>query len=302
MLEVCLLGTGGMMPLPYRHLTSMMTRLNGSSLMIDCGEGTQVAIKKKGWSFKPIDILCITHFHADHISGLPGLLLTMGNSDRTDPLIIIGGKGIGNVVASLRIIASDLPFEVKTVEIKGNEDEFHINDYNIRAFRVNHNVPCYGYTITIDRLPKFDVKRAEMLDLPKYFWGVLQRGESVDYEGKTYTPDMVMGSARSGLKLTYTTDTRPTASIEENAAGSDLLICEGMYGFDDDSKKAAEYKHMTMEEACRIAKKANVDELWLTHFSPSLNRPVIYENDVRKIFKNTHIGKDGMSKVLQFKE
>lgn len=290
------------MPLPYRHLTSMMTRLNGSSLMIDCGEATQVAIKKKGWSFKPIDILCITHFHADHISGLPGLLLTMGNSDRTDPLIIIGGKGIGNVVASLRIIAPDLPFAVRTVEISGNEDEFHINDYNIKAFKVNHNVPCYGYTITVNRLPKFDVERANKLDLPKHFWRVLQNGESVEYEGKIYTPDMVMGGERSGLKLTYTTDTRPTKSIEENAKGSDLLICEGMYGFDEDSKKAAAYKHMTMEEACNIAKTAKVDELWLTHFSPSLNRPMIYENEVKRIFSNTHIGKDGMSKILQFKE
>jgi len=280
----------------------MMTRLNGSSLMIDCGEATQVAIKKKGWSFKPIDILCITHFHADHISGLPGLLLTMGNSDRTEPLTIIGGKGIGNVVASLRVIAFELPFQVNTVEIDGNEDEFHINDYNIKAFKVNHNVLCYGYTITVNRLPKFDVQMAEKLDLPKHFWRVLQNGENVDYEGKIYTPDMVTGDARSGIKLTYTTDTRPTKSIEENAEGSDLLICEGMYGFDDDSKKAVSYKHMTMEEACNIAKNSNVNELWLTHFSPSLNRPAIYENEVRKIFKNTHIGKDGMSKILQFKE
>lgn len=302
MLEVCLLGTGGMMPLPYRHLTSLMTRLNGSSLMIDCGEATQVAIKKKGWSFKPIDILCITHFHADHISGLPGLLLTMGNSDRTEPLIIIGGKGIGNVVASLRVIAPELPFAVKTIEINGSEADFHINDYNIRAFKVNHNVPCYGYTITVNRLAKFDVERANKLDLPKHFWRFLQNGEAVEYEGKTYTPDMVMGAERSGLKLTYTTDTRPTRSIVENAKDSDLLICEGMYGFDEDSKKAAAYKHMTMEEACKIAKNANVNELWLTHFSPSLNRPMIYENDVKKIFENTYIGKDGMSTVLQFKE
>ena len=123
MLDVCLLGTGGMMPLPYRWLTSLMVRYNGSSLLIDCGEGTQIAVKEKGWSFKPIDVICFTHYHGDHISGLPGLLLTMGNADRTKPLTLIGPKGLERVVNSLRVIAPELPFQIKYKEITEPEVE-----------------------------------------------------------------------------------------------------------------------------------------------------------------------------------
>ena len=134
MLDVCLLGTGGMMPLPRRWLTALMTRYNGHSLLIDCGEGTQVAIKEKGWSFKPVDVICFTHYHGDHISGLPGLLLTMGNAERTEPLTLIGPKGLERVVNALRVIAPELPFELKFIEINGPEQVFEINGYRITAF------------------------------------------------------------------------------------------------------------------------------------------------------------------------
>ena len=151
MLDVCLLGTGGMMPLPRRKLTSLMTRYNGSNLMIDCGEGTQVAVKEKGWSFKPIDVICFTHYHADHISGLPGLLLTMGNAERTEPLTLIGPKGLVRVVSALRVIAPELPFEIQCIELTQPEETYELNGYHITAFRVNHNVTCYGYTLEIKR-------------------------------------------------------------------------------------------------------------------------------------------------------
>lgn len=193
MLDVCLLGTGGMMPLPYRWLTSLMVRYNGSSLLIDCGEGTQIAIKEKGWSFKPIDVICFTHYHGDHISGLPGLLLTMGNADRKEPLILIGPKGLERVVGALRVIAPELPFQIIYKEIKGPEETFEMNGYRLKAFRVNHNVLCYGYTMEIDRAGKFDVSRAEAAEIPREYWGVLQRGETVEEDGRILTPDMVLG-------------------------------------------------------------------------------------------------------------
>ncbi len=302
MLDVCLLGSGGMMPLPYRWLTSLMTRFNGSSLLIDCGEGTQVAIKEKGWSFKPIDVICFTHYHGDHISGLPGLLLTMGNADRTEPLTLIGPKGLERVVTALRVIAPELPFEIKFIEITEPEQTFEMNGYRLKAFRVNHNVLCYGYTLEIDRAGKFDLERAVAQEIPKQYWKYLQKGETVEEDGKVYTPDMVLGAQRKGIKLTYCTDTRPTDSIRANAVGSDLFICEGMYGEPDKEAKAREYKHMTFYEAARLAKEAQVEEMWLTHYSPSLNHPEEYMNRVREIFPKAKAGKDGMSVELAFQE
>ncbi|MEG0591287.1 MAG: MBL fold metallo-hydrolase, partial [Lachnospiraceae bacterium] len=175
MLDVCLLGTGGMMPLPYRWLTSLMVRLNGSNLLIDCGEGTQIAIKEKGWSFKPIDVICFTHYHGDHISGLPGLLLTMGNADRTEPLTLIGPKGLERVVTALRVIAPELPFTIRYQEITESQQTFELNGYRLKAFRVNHNVTCYGYTLEVDRGGKFCVEQAMEREIPKPYWKHLQK-------------------------------------------------------------------------------------------------------------------------------
>lgn len=302
MLDVCLLGCGGMMPLPYRYLTALMTRFNGSSLMIDCGEGTQIAVKKKGWSFKPVDVICFTHYHGDHISGLPGLLLTMGNADRTEPLTLIGPKGLGRVVGCLRVIAPELPFPIKIMEIEGAEQVFEMNGYRIRAFKVNHNVLCYGYTIEIDRAGKFDADKARAEGIPLQYWSRLQKGETIMDGEDIYTPDMVLGPPRKGIKLTYTTDTRPTDSIRKNAAGSDLFICEGMYGEKDKAAKAVEYKHMTFYEAADLARTAGVKEMWLTHYSPSLTHPEMYMDDVKEIFHASRAGKDGMTAELMFED
>ena len=300
MLDVCLLGSGGMMPLPYRWLTSLMTRFNGSSLLIDCGEGTQIAIKEKGWSFKPIDVICFTHYHGDHISGLPGLLLTMGNADRKEPLTLIGPKGLERVVSALRVIAPELPFPIIYKEIEGAEQTFELNGYRLKAFRVNHNVLCYGYTMEIDRAGKFNVERAKEQEIPQKYWKHLQKGETIETENGILTPDMVLGPPRKGLKLTYTTDTRPTNSIRENAKDSDLFICEGMYGEKEKAAKAVEYKHMTFYEAAHLAKDAQVKEMWLTHYSPSLTRPEEYMDEVRRIFPEAKAGKDRMSRELAF--
>ena len=303
MLDICLLGSGGMMPLPYRWLTALMVRYNGSSLLIDCGEGTQIAIKEKGWSFKPIDVICFTHYHGDHISGLPGLLLTMGNAERTEPLTLIGPKGLERVVNALRVIAPELPFPIIYKEINGNEETFELADgYRLKAFRVNHGILCYGYTLELDRAGKFQLQKAMEQVIPKQYWSRLQKGETITDEQAVYTPDMVLGPPRKGIKLTYCTDTRPVPAIVENASGSDLFICEGMYGEKDKDAKAREHKHMTFYEAAKLARDAQVGEMWLTHYSPSLTRPEEYMDDVRKIFPAAKAGKDRKSVELDFEK
>ncbi len=252
MLDVCLLGTAGMMPLPHRWLTAALMRYNGSNLLIDCGEGTQIAIKEKGWTFKPIDVICFTHYHADHISGLPGLLLTMGNAERTEPLTMIGPKGLEKVVSALRMIAPELPFEIRYIELTGPEEDMEINGYHIHAFKVNHNISCYGYTVEIRRAGRFDVERARNNHIPQKLWNPLQKGQTVTTEdGITFTPDMVLGAPRKGIKVTYCTDTRPTEDIVKCARHSDLFICEGMYAEKD--KIANGLKSKTIKEANEFA-------------------------------------------------
>ncbi len=302
MLDICLLGTGGMMPLPGRWLTSLMTRYNGSNLLIDCGEGTQIAIREKGWTVKPVDVMCFTHYHADHISGLPGLLLAMANAERTEPLTMVGPRGLERVVNGLRVIVSELPFEIRFIEITEAERVLELAGYRITAFRVNHNMICYGYTLEILRQGKFDVERARERNIPLKFWNPLQKGQTMEEDGVVYTPDMVLGPSRKGLKITYCTDSRPTASITAHAAGSDLFICEGMYGEPEKQQKAREHKHMTMAEAAGIAREAEVRELWLTHYSPSMVHPEWFLGDTRKIFPATYLGKDGKSVEMKFEE
>lgn len=302
MLDVCLLGTGGMMPLPGRWLTALTLKYNGSQLLIDCGEGTQVAMKKAGISSKPVDIICFTHYHADHISGLPGFLLSMGNAERTEPLTIIGPKGVERVVNSLRVIAPELPFEINFIELTQPEEEIRINGYVINAYRVNHSILCYGYSVSIERAGKFDAARAKELGIPVNQWNVLQKGSTIELDGRTYTPDMVMGPPRKGLKVTYCTDSRPADVIGKYAAGADLFICEGMYGEPDKLSKAKEYKHMTMYEAATIASKADVNQLWLTHYSPSMAHPEEFLDKVKEIFPATIAARDGKNVTLKFED
>lgn len=302
MLDVCLLGTSGMLPLPNRRLTSLMTRYNGSSLLIDCGEGTQIAIKEKGWSFHPIDVICFTHYHADHISGLPGMLLTMGNAERTEPLLMVGPKGLERVVNALRVIAPELPFEIRFRELTEDVEHISFNGYEITAFKVLHKITCYGYTIEIPRQGRFSVERAREQEIPQKFWSRLQKGETVEEDGRVFSPEMVLGAPRKGIKVTYCTDTRPLPVIAEQAKGADLFICEGMYGEKCKEEKARGYKHMTMQEAARLCAQAQPDEVWLTHYSPSMGHPEEFAQEIRGIYPGIIIARDGRMKELDFRD
>ena len=226
----------------------------------------------------------------------------MGNAERTEPVNMIGPKGLEKVVSALRTIAPELPFPIQYIELKEPKETITLGQENLKieAFRVNHNILCYGYSIVIDRIGKFQVEKAMAYEVPKTGWGKLQKGESVEVNGKTITPDMVLGESRKGIKLTYCTDTRPTASIVEAAVDSDLFICEGMYGEEGKEEKAKEYKHMTFYEAAQIAKEANPRQMWLTHYSPSLMKPEEFMPKVKKIFANAEAGKDGKTIQLKF--
>lgn len=301
MLDICLLGTGGMMPMPNRFLTAMLARLNGRMLLIDCGEGTQVTMKQLGWGFKAIDVICITHFHADHISGLPGLLLTIGNAGRTEPLTMIGPVGLRKVVEGLTIIAPELPFPIEFIELeKDTPNPIRVGVFEIGHCPADHMVRCYAYRIDLHRKGKFDVKKAEALGLPKSLWGVLQKEGRAEYDGKVYTAEMVLGESRKGISAAYCTDSRPVDRVMQFVKGVQLFICEGMYGKEEKKQKARENKHMLFSEAARMAKNAGVERLWLTHFSPSLNEPEEYLPLAQAIFSETELGEERKQTTILF--
>lgn len=302
MLDVCLLGTGGMMPLPNRWLTSLIVKLNGRNLLIDCGEGTQIAIKEAGWTFKQIDTICFTHFHADHISGLPGILLAMANAERTKPLTIIGPKGLGRVVGGLSVLTPELPFSVELSELSGAEAEYTIGDLKLTAFRVRHRVTCYGYRIDVPRGGKFDPIRAKELEIPLKYWSRLQKGERIEEDGRIFLPEQVLGERRKGISLTYVTDTRPTDAIKAFARDVDLFICEGMYGEAEKQPNANAHRHMMMQEAAQIGAEAKPERMWLTHYSPSMPKPEFYLEELRKIYARIDLGTDGRSETLMFQD
>ena len=307
MLDVCLAGTAGMVPLPSRWLTTLYASCEGSSLLIDCGEGTQVALAESGLRLKPIDVICITHFHADHIAGLPGLLLSMGNSGRTDPVTIVGPSGLKQVLQSLLIIAGGIPFDIGIVEIDPDGDEIRSGYVQcgrmiIKAFAANHVIPCLGYTVEIKRPGMFLADKAESLGIPKEYWSKLQHGEAVTICGTTMLPATVMGPERRGIKILYSTDTRPVRDMVELGQGADLMILEGNYESNDKMEKALEWGHMTFPEAAGIAAEAQPKELWLTHFSQSIADPGEFEDNAKAIFPNTTVGYDGLRKTIDFED
>lgn len=303
MLRVCLLAPGGMMPLPDRFLSSAMISCNGSNLLVDCGEGTQILLKKLKWGLKRIDGILITHYHADHVAGLPGLLSTISNSGRKEPITIIGPEGLEEVIRGLTIIVPDIAFELNLVTMgeKGLKD-FRLNNYRINSVKADHWVDCYSYSIEFKRKRRFSIENAKKNNVPRTMWNNLQKGNIVRTKKKIYTPDMVLGDERKGIKISYCTDTRPNSSIVKLLKDSDLFIGEGMYGDDSFLEKAKTNKHMLFSECAKLASEGNVKELWLTHFSPALIKPEDYLEVAKKYFENTQIGKELMSKEINFEE
>ena len=309
MLDVCLMGCGGSIPKPDRWLSSVLFRHGGNTIIIDCGEGTQLAMKEAGFVAGKIGLILLTHFHADHVSGLPGMLLSMANEGRTDPVTIAGPKGCARIVASLCVIAQGLPFQVTVHEfpnVGGELPEWLFPQgtnsgvpMTVTAFPARHSMPTLAYRISLPRAGKFDPVRAKNAGIPVKFWGVLQRGECVRHDGEIYTPDMVLGESRRGIDVSYVTDTRPTDTIIEAVRDSDLLICEGMFA-DDKIERAKKSRHMTSREAATVARDAGAHALWLTHYSPSMPDPAECLAEAREVFPSAVAGYDGLTETLRF--
>ena len=297
--EICLLGTGGMMPLKNRWLTSLYYEYEGSALLIDCGEGTQIALAESGAKISRINMLLLTHMHADHVSGLPGFLLSLGNASRTEPLTICLPAGRVQTIRNLMSICDRLPFEVIFRELPIKEHCSFTADMldpliTIESMPVRHSTTCLGYSITLNRKQEFQPERAKELGVPLKMWRVLHSGESVTLEdGRVITPDMVTLANRSPIKVTYVTDTLPFPEIAEFAKGSRLFICEGMYGDADKKQSMNEKGHMLMQDACRLADEAGADSLWLTHYSPAEMNPERFSNELKKLFRNVTVTSDG---------
>lgn len=299
MLDVCLPGTGGMIPLPERWLSCCWLETQGKAVLIDCGEGTQIALKKAGCKISRLETLLITHFHADHIAGLPGLLLTLGNHDKKTPLTIVGPRGLKTVFSALMIIAPALPYPVELIELGTSSGDLDNNDMVISYLSLAHGMPCFGYRVSLKRKPIFNPSKAEALGIPKPLYKRLHAGEAIQLDdGRNIAPAQVLDGSRDPLSVCYITDTVPTENMAVFAGCADLLICEGMYGDTDMRQKTAEKGHMVFSDSAAIAKKARVKELWLTHFSPAMKDPPAYLANARAIFSNTKVGTDGLITTL----
>ena len=300
MIDICLLGTCGMMPMPGRWLSCALLRCGASLTLFDCGEGTQVPWKSLGWGFRQLGAICLTHTHADHVVGLPGVLFMVAHAERTEPLDIYGPPGTAYVVEGLRRIAAELPFPVHIHELKSGE-QFEIpGGLHGSCAAASHGVPCLAYRVELERNPLFQPQQARALGLPVQLWSRLQHGETVQHNGQTITPAQVLGSARRGISLAFITDTRPTTTLSQFARDVDLLICESMYDDPKDLPLARTHAHMLAEEAAALAHKAGAHALILTHFSPKITDVSIAERTARRIFPNTRSGRDGMIVTLEY--
>ncbi|MGP1586881.1 MAG: ribonuclease Z [Treponemataceae bacterium] len=299
-LEAFVLGCGGMMPLPYRHLTSVLVRRDGNLFLFDGGEGTQVSLKRLNLKWKKIDAIFVSHTHADHVTGLPGILMLSSQVDRKEPLYIYGPPKIAEYIeTSRRVLDMYINYQIIVKEIEAPCVCHTGKDYYIRAFPLEHTKTCVGYTLEeLPRPGEFFPKKALELKVPcGPLWSKLQNGQSVEAsDGKIVTPEMVLGPQRSGRKISYVTDTLYLDSIAKEVQGSDLLFCEGMFTSEFE-EQAKEKKHMTCAQAAKIASDAKVKKMALIHYSPRYNdyelSPLL--DEARKIFPNTVLSKDRMT-------
>lgn len=306
-MEAFILGCGGMMPLPYRHLTSVLLRRDGDLFLFDGGEGTQVSLRRLNLKWKKINAIFVSHTHADHVTGLPGILMLSAQVERTEPLYIYGPPKIAEYIeTSRKVLDMYINYPIVVKEITAPCIVHHGEDYYVRCFPLDHTKTCVGYTLEeLDRPGEFNPEKALQLGVPVGpLWGQLQKGNNVqNSEGKTVRPEDVMGAKRSGRKFSFVTDTLYKNTIAKEVQGSDLLICEGMFE-DELIDQAREKKHMTASQAATIARDANVKRMCMIHYSPRYTDkelPKLLEQ-AKKIFPAAELSKDRMHIEIPYED
>jgi len=304
MLRVTFLGTGGSLPTPERNPSAIMVNREGELMLFDCGEGTQQQMMRAKTGMKALSSIFITHFHADHILGIPGLIQTMSFHGRTEPLKIYGPHWIHEFA---RILSSlgyyKLKFEIDAIDLAPG-DVIKRNEYSIVALKTEHSIPSLGYALIENtRVGRFDRQKAIELGVPPGpLFSKLHKGESVDINGKVVHSEDVVGKGRPGRKIVYTGDTRPCKSILEASKDADLLIHESTLA-SDQQEWAIESMHSTAEEAATLAKEANVLKLILTHISSRYSdNPAKLLEEAKKIFENVTVAEDLMEIEIPYRD
>lgn len=308
MIDVTLLGTASLMPLPDRALTAATLTCAGHTILFDCGEGTQTAARRAGVSLMKADVIALTHYHGDHTFGIPGLLQTMHSLNREKQLWIAGPEGLEAAMAPLMALTGRTNYDVKLLTLPEGGLELRALDRGwpdgarLTAFRTVHRVPSQGYAFTLARAGKFNPAAATALGVPTRLWSLLQRGEAVDADGRTVLPGDVLGAPRRGLKVVFSGDTALCDALVDASAGADLLICEGTYGENEQAQMAGDYGHMNFAQAATAAARANARRLWLCHYSQMIETPADYLPNAAAIFASAQCGEDGMALSLKFEE
>ncbi len=293
-LRIIFLGTGGSWPTMKRNVTSVALKRAGEIILFDCGEGTQRQFQKSNLSYMQISKIFITHYHGDHFLGLPGIIQTMQLNDRDTPLYIYGPKGLNKLLEQILKLGYFKPnYPIISNEVDEG-DILNFDGYKINIIRVKHGIPALAYSFIENMRPgKFNKPKAQSMDIPEGpLFNKLQKGETIILKNnKKITPKMVLGPPRKGRKIVISGDTKPIKEMIDFAKDADILIHEAT--FESELKDIAkDYGHTTAYQAAEIAKKANVEKLFLIHLSPRYLDYKLIEKDARKIFKDSFVPKD----------
>jgi ribonuclease Z len=291
-LEVVFLGTAASGPSAGRAPTATLLRRGGDRMLVDCAEGTQRQLMRSVLGLPDLPEILLTHFHADHTLGLPGMLKTFALRQREELLTIYGPPGLRDLFRDLRRLIGRLTYEVELEEVRPGET-LERDDYRILVFPVHHGVSAVGYALVEDDRPgRFDVETADAIGVPNGpERGALQRGESITLaDGRVLTPDAVLGPARAGRRIVLSGDTAPSEAVQVLADGADVLVHEATFT-DDERDRAAETLHSTARQAAELAREAGVGLLALTHVSPRHPPSVVLE-EAESVFTPTVVPRD----------